>query len=509
MLEYPPRRPYRITRDGARLLCASTVLAIGGCKVGPDFQHPDTRMPEGWAGSAPDPAAPPGSSRAVETPPDIARWWQEFQDPLLTSLVERAAVNNLSLHQAEARVRQARAGRTIAGAGLWPAVDASAGVSRSRSGGTSTNPTTGATTDVSQTRNLFRAGFDASWEIDVFGGVRRGIEGADAEYITAVEDGRAVLVSLLAEVATAYFDLRGAQQQLATARRNLDAQQQSLFLTTERLRAGLVGGLDVANAEAQIAGTRSRIPTLETTVRQSIYALGVLLGQEPASLLDELTPPAAVPAVPPEVPVGLPSDLLRRRPDIRAAESAVHAATARIGVATADLFPRFSLSGSLGIQGPRAGSLGTANNHSWSIGPSVNWPIFSGGQIRRNIELQRAVQEQTFDAYRQSVLVALQEVEGALVAYAKEQQRRAALADSVAANRRAVDMATQLYTAGRTDFLNVLSAQRSLFEAEDALAQSDRLVATGLVALYKALGGGWEEAGAEASAPQAPVGEPF
>jgi NodT family efflux transporter outer membrane factor (OMF) lipoprotein len=253
--------------------------------------------------------------------------------------------------------------------------------------------------------------------------------------------------------------------------------------------------LDVANADAQVATTESQLPALETAARQAMYNLAVLLGQEPTALLAELAPPeedVKVPPTPSEVPVGLPSDLLRRRPDIRRADANLHAATARIGVATADLFPRFSLTGSFGTQGQKASSLFNWDSRSWSFGPSVSWPLFDAGRIRSNIAVQNAVQEQALLAYRAVILTALRDVESALVAYDKEQQRRTLLADAVAANRRAVELSTILYTQGLTDFLNVLNAQRSLFVSEDALVRSDVTVAQNLVALYKALGGGWE-----------------
>lgn len=430
-------------------------------------------------GTSTAPAA--GVSAPVAQPADVQLWWTGFNDPMLTSLIDQAAVANLDLVQAEARIRQARAARTIAGAPLYPDLNASGGFSRSHSTSSS---------GVSRTSNLFRAGFDAAWELDVFGGTRRAVEAAGAELQSAVEDRRSVLVSLLAEVATTYFDLRGFQQQLAIAQSNLQAQQHSMELTQQRFNAGFVGQLDVANAEGQVASTSSRIPTLESSIRQSIYALSVLMGREPGALLSELSAPAPLPPVPPQVPVGLPSDLLRRRPDVCLAESNLHAATARIGVATAELFPRFSLTGSLGVQGS---SISAVSNTIASFGPSVTWPIFAGGRIRANIDVQKAVTDERYAAYQQIVLVALQDVENALIAYVKEQQRHAALTDSVRSNRLAVDLATQLYTAGRTDFLNVLSAQGSLFSAEDALAQSDTNVVTDLVALYKALGGGWTD----------------
>jgi NodT family efflux transporter outer membrane factor (OMF) lipoprotein len=326
----------------------------------------------------------------------------------------------------------------------------------------------------------------------VFGGVRRGIEASEADLAAEVENRRDVLVTLTSEVALNYIDLRGLQQQIAISLENLKAQEYSADLTRRRFRGGLVSALDVANAEAQVATTQSQIPLLQASAQRAIFSLGFLLGREPGALLEELSSDRPLPPIPQEVPVGLPSDLLRRRPDVRRAEAQLHAATARVGVATAELFPRFSLTGAVGLQGNQPKSLLNASNNFWSIGPGVSWPIFDAGRIRASIEVQNAVQEEALLAYQSAVLTSLQDVESALVSYAQEQRHRQALIGAVGANRRAVDLATRLYQQGQTDFLNVLSAQRALYASQDALAQSDRIVATDLIALYKALGGGWE-----------------
>jgi NodT family efflux transporter outer membrane factor (OMF) lipoprotein len=344
---------------------------------------------------------------------------------------------------------------------------------------------------------LFQAGLDAAWELDIFGGVRRSVEAADAEVRFAVEDSRDALITLVSEVALNYVELRGFQQEIVIARSNLAAQQQTAELTRKRFQGGLVGALDVANADAQVATTASQIPVLETSSQQAIYNLSVLLGLEPAALLAELSSASSIPANPPEVPMGIPSDLLRRRPDIRRAEAQIHSATARIGVATADLFPKFSLTGSLNFQNDQLHGLINSENRFWTVGPAVDWQIFSAGRVSSNIELQKALHQESVLAYQKTVLTALQDVQNALVAYAKEHERRKSLVDAVTANRKAVELATQLYTQGQTDFLNVLDAQRSLFVSEDSLVQSTRNLSTDLVALYKALGGGWEKGEAE------------
>lgn len=455
-----------------------------GCTVGPDYKPPETAVPQSWEGVKD--REQDQTSLTTQEPAELAQWWKHFNDPVLTGLVERAIASNLDLAQAKSRIRQARASRGVVAAGMWPQLDASASYQRSR------GSSSGAAA-ASPERDLFQAGLDAAWELDIFGGVRRNIEASNADIQAAIEDRRDVLISLAAEIGTSYFSLRGFQEQLAIARKNLQSQQHNAEITRKRYEAGYVSALDLANAKAQVATTESRIPLLESSARGTIYSLGVLLGQEPGSLVEELSEESPAPTIPPQVPVGIPSDLLRRRPDIRRSEAQIHAATARIGVATADLFPRFSLTGSFGFSSSDLASFADWGSRSWSLGPSVSWPIFSAGRIRSNIELQNALQEQAFLAYKQTVLTALQDVETALTAYAKEQQHKKSLEDAVVNNRKAVELAMTLYVAGKTDYLNVLSAQNALFATEEALAVSTSNLSTHLVAIYKALGGGWEE----------------
>jgi len=462
--------------------------------VGPNFKPPETKVPEAYYSL--DNTKPKQASQTTPQPVTLVHWWRSFHDPILDSLVELALASNLDLRTAEARVRQARAARGMAAAGLWPQIDASALYSRSK--GSSETATSGGGTAVSTIgpfRELFQVGLDASWELDIFGGTRRSIEAATADLAASVEDSRDVLVTLVGEVGTNYLNLRGFQQQIAIAKKNLAAQQKNAGITHKRYEAGFVGKLDVANADAQVATTAATIPVLESSVQATIYSIGVLLGKEPAFLAKELASATPIPPTPPKVPVGLPSDLLRRRPDIRRAEAQLHAATARIGVAVADLFPKFNLTGSLGLAANDIAKVGTSNSRFWSFSPSVTWPVFAGGKIRWNIQVQNALQEQALLQYQQTVLTALKDVETALVAYAKEQEHQKALALAVANNRQAVDLAMTLYVAGKTDFLNVLSAQLALFSTEDALTQSTRTLGTNLIALYKALGGGWEQGG--------------
>ena len=469
----------------AWLVLMFCLITVAGCAVGPDYQPLETPVPDTWASPVPETVLQPDTN--------MARWWTVFDDPTLVSLVERAIASNLDLKQAESRIRQARAARGVSVAGLGPVVNAGSSFQRSlsSSGGILENQTNASSDGVIY--NLYQMGFDAAWELDIFGGVRRGVEAADADLLAAVEGRNGVQVTLAAETAINYINLRGFQQQILIARNNLLAQQHNAELTRKKYQAGLTSALDTVNAEALAATTAAQIPLLESSAQQAIYSLGLLVAREPGALLPELSAPSPIPAAPPVVPAGIPSELLRRRPDIRGAEAQIHAATARIGVATADLFPKFTLSGSAGFQNNDFNSWMNWSNRFWSFGPSVDWQIFNTGKTLSNIELSKALQEQSFISYRQTVLTALQEVDNALIASTKERDHFQALSTAVAANRKAVFLATQLYTHGQTDYLNVLIAQRSLYVSEDALVQSTRTVSTNLVALYKALGGGWEK----------------
>jgi outer membrane protein, multidrug efflux system len=458
------------------ILAAAVLLA--GCTVGPDYQKPNPSVPSDWTEKE--------AGRVSSQSAAVKEWWKTFQDPGLSSLIERAAQANLDLKLAQARVREARGLQGVSAGALLPALGAGAGYSRSRSSENVPLPGAG------RQSNFYQAGFDASWEIDVFGGIRRGIEAADAEVEASVEARRDVLVTLLAEVARNYIEVRGLQAEIAVARQNLDAQKKTLELTQARFQAGRAAELDVVRAQAQASTTASQIPLLESLRIQGTHRLGVLLGREPGSLREELLAAAPIPAPPPEVPIGLPSELLRRRPDLRRAERELAAATARIGVATAELYPKFSLTGVFGLDSVTASDFVKGGSRAWSVGPTIQWSIFQGGRIRAKIEVENARQEQAAIVYERSILLALQEVEDALIAYAKEQAHRAELMDSVAANVKAVDLANQRYTQGLVDFLSVLDAQRSLYASQGALVRSERRISEHLVALYKALGGGWE-----------------
>jgi len=479
-------------RRAAALRAAVAVLALlmAGCTVGPDYRRPDTPVPAMWSEARYD---------GIDTrPADLARWWEEFNDSVLTRLVLRAAGSNLDLRTAEARIREARALRRVAESGAWPTVDVSGSYSRSRTSENAIAPSSQGSggspffRGSNNGQDLFRSGFDSSWEIDVFGGVRRSVESADATVEASIEDRRDVLVTLLGDIARNYIDLRGFQRRLAVAQNNLKAQQESLEITRVRFQAGLANYLQVSQAEAQVNTTAAEIPALEALSKQAAHRLDVLLGLQPGVLSAELSTEAPIPALPPQAHVGLPSELLRRRPDIRRAERQLAAASAEVGVATADLYPKFSLSGVFGVTSISASDWFSAPSRFWSIGPTIRWPIFDAGRIRANIEVRNARQEQAFTQYEKTVLTAFEDVENALVSYAKEQVRYRSLMAAVTANRSALAMADELYRNGLIDFLNVLDSQRALYSTESDVAQSEAAMTTNLVALYKALGGGWE-----------------
>lgn len=496
-----------------RLIATSVLAGLAGCTVGPNYRAPDARV-SGSFGATTRPASTQPSPAATQAsaPVDLARWWESFNDPTLDRLVVDAVRSNLDVRLAQSRVQQARAQLRFNRAGLLPTLDASASYARNRNSQTASAGVSSATGgDTSggpltsfgpSEQDLFQGGFDAGWEIDVFGGTRRAIESAGYALDAQIESRRNTLVTLLSEVAQNYILLRGYQYQLAIAQRNAGAQADTLKLQQQKLQAGIATDLTVAQAEALLASTQAQIPTLEAQVRLSIHRLSILLDREPAALVSELAVAAPLPVGPPEVPAGLPAELVRRRPDVRQAERTLAAATASIGVAEAELYPRFSIAGSVGLSSAKLTNLPQSNSIFYSVGPSVSWRLFDFGQIRANIAISTALQEQAFIQYRQTVLGALEEVENAIVNYDREQARRASLRQAVEANRRSVTLARQLNEAGVVDFLNVLTAQQSLFTSEDALARSDSVVSTNLVALYKALGGGWEPAEGAAPMPR-------
>jgi outer membrane protein, multidrug efflux system len=475
-------RPHALS---ALLLCASALL--GACTVGPDYVPPKTNLPAAYS----EAAGPNPTLSSASLAPEAA-WWTNFGDPVLNHLIDGARQSAPDLAEAEARVREARALRGIEGAAEYPEVDAGAGYARTHG---SANvpvgvPPGGLGPGIDG--NLWQAGFDASWEIDVFGGTRRRIEAANAAYEASVAGREDATLTLTGEIARDYVVLRGAQRQLAVAQENLSIQRDSFALTRSQFDAGLASRLDVLRAQAQVEATEAEIPTFVVDARTAIYRIGALMGVPPESLLAELEAPQPIPMPIADVPVGLPSDLLQRRPDIRAAERQLAAANARIGVAKADLYPHFYLTGAAGLESLEASTFLTAPSRYLSIGPSISWLVFDAGKVRFNIEAQTARTDAAVAQYQRVVLDALRDVETALVSYGQAKIRRERLGAEVKADREAVDIAERLYRQGLDDFLPVLDAERSLYIAEDKLAQTDRDTDIALVALYKALGGGWQ-----------------
>ena len=462
---------------------------LAGCanipSVGPNYHAPETKAPAKWS----EPLAGGETNSAAAT----ADWWKHFHDTELDSLIGRAVSSNLDLRIAQSRVRDARAQYGAAFANFGPTVDASGSYARSLQ--SKHQPILGSLplpASVPFENNVYQAGLDASWEIDIFGGQRRAVEAAKAQLSASEFNQRDVLVTLLGEVARNYVDLRGYQQQLAIANQNIAAQENSLAITQNRFTNGLATDLDVQQAKTVLASTRANVPTLEAAIETTTHALEVLLEQQPGTLQTELAAASPIPAQPPLVPVGLPSELLLRRPDIRSAERQLAAATANIGVAESDYFPKFSLTGNFGYESVSASDWFTSGSKMWSVGPTVQWRLFDMGRIRANVKIQNARQEQALATYEQTVLTAFEEVENNLVLYAKEQVRRSSLQDAVASSQKSLDTSDKLYANGLTDFLHVLDAERSLYQAQDALVQSDRAISANLIALYKSLGGGWE-----------------
>jgi NodT family efflux transporter outer membrane factor (OMF) lipoprotein len=476
-------------------LCVVSAALLSACgAVGPDYRQPSANVPPGWSEPVPGAQAPAAGDAK------ISQWWSTFHDPALDQLVARALHSNLDLRLAGERVREARARAGYAEADLLPTAQANASAARVRAshhqpvlGSLPVPKGTPFQDDVSQ------VGFDASWEIDVFGGKRREDEAANADLQAAQARQRGAVVTLLGEVARSYLDLRADQRRKAIAQDNITAQEQALAITRDRAAHGLSSQLDVEQAATVLANTRAAVPGLDRDADIATHRLAILLGQPPGALAGELAPAQDLPAAPPLVPVGLPSDLIRRRPDVQAAERALAAATARIGVARADLFPHFYLTGGAGYESIDSSPLFSPSSSMWSIGPSVSWHIFDYGHVRANIRLQEAAADAARTTYDATILTALGDVEDALVSYAQEQNHHRELTAAVASSAHAVELARQLYANGIRDFTAVLDAERSLYTAQDQSAQSDQAIDVDVVALYKALGGGWEDVGAKIS----------
>jgi NodT family efflux transporter outer membrane factor (OMF) lipoprotein len=481
-------------------------LALSGCTVlGPDFKAPTWMSPASWF--TPDrPKLAPVVSLPAAEPIDPA-WWSQFGDAQLTALVRMVAAQNLDVQLAAIRLEQARYQVGIAMSAELPSVNAGGAYLRQKSSRygiltaaqPSTSAASGTSTGVtgSPTRrfdpyDIFQGGFDASWEIDVWGRVKRAVESAQASEQAMAELRRGILLTSIAEVARTYILLRGTQAQARIARDNLKIAEQSLTLTQARAAGGVTTDLDVANASAQLRRTAAELPLIQQREAALINGLSLLLGQGPNTLRQELESARPVPPVPKTVPIGLPSELVRRRPDVREASATLHAATANIGVAEAEFYPTFRLGGSLGMQTLQFHNLFNLAATTFAIGPSVTIPIFEGGRLKSNLALQEARQKEAALRFQRTVLTAWHEVDNALTAYQAEQSRRDELIKAVRDSQRALTLAQSRYEQGVSDFLTVLETQRLLLGTQQQLQISATNVSENLVALYKALGGGWE-----------------
>ena len=482
------------------LLCC----LVASCTVTPKRPVASVTLPETWS-EQPESAT---SAPSIE----LARWWNTFQDPRLQALIERGISQNRDIREATARIQEARASRLVTLAPRWPRLGSATSYTRSLSSRTTTSLSSNFLDDEStrtdnsespvgtslgfgQERNFYQMGLDASWEIDLFGRLRWAEQALSADINAAEEHRRAVLVALLAEIARNYIALRGAQQRLRIAEQHIEAQLDSVEVTQSRYQAGLTSALDAAEAEALLANIRAQVPPLQTTVKQTLHRLSVLVGEPPTAFTSSLSQDYPIPQADLTSDIGLPSELLRRRPDIRQAERELEAATARVGVAATDLFPRLTLTGRLGTQGLDVTDLAKGAGLSWATGPALSWPVFDAGRIRAAIKVQDARQAQALARYEQVILTGLEEVENALVAYSKEQGRQQWLTASVAAHTEAVEIATDRYLSGLENYLSVALARRALHTAQDVFAQSQTALASHVVALYTALGGGWDMTG--------------
>ncbi|MEM9372498.1 MAG: efflux transporter outer membrane subunit [Planctomycetota bacterium] len=452
---------------GMLFACAAFIAGATGCKVGPDYEGPpEIEMPEAF-GAVEDPAFVPGTT-------DLRTWWEIFDDPMLNEVIEAAASDNLDLRIAMSRVIEARARVDIAESARSPLIALGGGSA------VDSNAATGFDPRVQSSLSL-----QASWELDVFGRVARQIEAAEATSGAAEEDRRDVQVSTFAETANRYLSVRSLQSQLETAEQNIESQREILELTEIRRRDGLASRLDVVRAEQLLASSEAILPPLRIQLNRDINTIALLIGTHPQALPFDLQTPAPLPVPPPEVVLGVPAELLRQRPDIRAAERRLAAQTARVGIATTALYPQFSLGGSIG-------SSFSSTPLSFSLGPSVRWTLFDGGAVRSQISVEDAVLEQALLAYEQTVLRAIEEVETSMTTFIEQRIRLDAVNRSADSAREAFRLARGVYREGLIDFQDLLSVQMELLSAESQVAEASGLASQNLVSLYKALGGGWD-----------------
>lgn len=465
-------------RSLSTMMALAAAVVLAGCaSVGPDYH-------------APHPAAPKlqGIEAGQESAAKFqAAWWKQFNDPTLDALIRLAAANNLDLRVAVSRLRASRARVSGARSAYLPDVSTGASYTRSRGQQPGFGP-------ARRTVSTYRAGFDASWELDLFGGVRRSVEAARADMGVREAQLRGVQVSLLAEVARNYFELRGAQARLGITRRDIDNQMQTLHLIEVRRKLGAGSEQDVASAKARLSAVRAQLPVLKAKVSAETFRLAVLLGKRPGALHIDLSPGSFKP-IAVDVPLGRAGDILARRPDVQAAERAYAAANARIGVAKADFFPHLRLGGFLGFLAGRSNDFGGPATRAWSLAPSITWNGLNVKRVRADLHASEADADAAEANYRQTVLLAIEDVDNAVTGFNQERARVDALLEQRRQSRRAAELARVRYEEGATSFLELLDAERTQLAAEEDLAQAETAVDTRAVALYKALGGGWQACG--------------
>ncbi len=471
---------------------AALAAILSACVVGPDYHAPKLAVPEAFDGLPALAQAPSKDSSGVV---DARTWWRSFGDPELDSLVERAIESNFDIEIALDRLQEARMQEAVVVGHALP----EAGVSAARGYGTGSDLTRGrvappltAATDRSGITHIKEAaGFDAGWEIDLFGRYRREIEASRYDAQAAAEARNGVLITVVADVVRAYLDMRGLQMELAVARRGVDTAQQTLNFVQARYEGGFTNALDLTLAQRELATLRARLAPLAAQVRAAQYTVAILVGQYPEALAGELESPRVLPPIPPEVQAGLPLDLLQRRPDIREEERRLAAATARIGVATAELFPHLVLTGAVGVQDPGL-AVSPGGGRVWSAGPSMFWNFLDFGTLDALVDIADLRTREQLVVYRATVINAVREVDTAISAYTAQLDRLSNLGDALAAGQQAEGYASERYKRGLTDFLNVLDAQRQEYDIEDQYAVAQSATADAFVTLYKALGGGWE-----------------
>ncbi len=478
--------------------CLSLVLALSGCMVGPDYKAPEITKTE-WTGT-PDNT----DSIFTDTAPETA-WWKIFDDPTLEKCIELAAYNNKELLAAEANILRSRALKQVAASSLWPQVNADFNATKtyfSKNGpifAASTftqgvSPVTGLPfqVQVPQIQPLYNALFDATWELDLFGKTRRSVEAAEANIGSAIELRNDILITILAEVAVNYMEIRSNQRMAELVEMNIELLEKQAEIIRVSFEKGLDNLLSSEQIEAELATARSTLPNLITQVYRGIYAIGTLTGSLPETLLDELLPVKPLPSLPQEIAVGIRSDILRRRPDVRLVERELAAATANVGVAVASFYPTITLSGDAGLQSLKIGNLFQMHSKTWSFGGDINLPVFQGGRLVGNLRANRALTEVAAYAYQQTVLSALQDAESSLVSYSEDLVTTRELNQATERNRTIVELTKQQYEKGLVAILNLLTSEQQLISAEQSELTSQTTALTDLISLYKALGGGWQ-----------------